>query len=112
MAKSRPGIAMQPSVYESSLERDGGVRRVREISVVEAIELRRKGTNVVVCGSDLAANRNLARSIERSACGSYKPEAPERKLGLKALPHFQPMIRGPLGHTFYETPKRKAGKVR
>lgn len=111
MAKKQPRPAPQteqPIIYEARLETDGGVRRVREVSDADAIDLRRRGLNVVVCGGDIAANRRIAGLIEQRACGEYKRHAPEKILGPRALPHYQPMTRPPYGHTFYETPNRKA----
>jgi hypothetical protein len=75
----------------------------------EAVAERMAGRDVVVCGSDTRANRNLARLIE-SRRGPYAPGAPHKKLGPYALPHFQPAPRPPAGHTFYETEKRKAAR--
>jgi hypothetical protein len=58
----------------------------------------------------LAANRTVAQAIERNANGTAKRCPPHRNAGPFALPHFQPDPRPPDndGHTFYETPNRKA----
>lgn len=74
----------------------------------EAELLRQQGKDVVVCGADLAANLSLARQIEQTANGSCKRCGPHPNAGPNALPRFQPDPRGPQGHTFYETPNRKA----
>lgn len=96
-------------IFAAELEDGGAVRRVGEaITEEEAQRLRREGRNVVVCGSTLAANRTLAKSIEQGANGRYKLCPPHANAGLHALPHCQPEQRPPEGHTFYETPNRKA----
>ena len=61
-----------------------------------------------MCGDDLAANRRLAGEIERNATGGVKRCPPHDSAGEHALPHYQPDPRPPDGHTFYETPHRKA----
>jgi hypothetical protein len=95
-------------VYEATLGFQGSVIRGNPISQVQAVLLRAKGRDVVVCGSDLAANRRLALTIEMNANGSAKRCPPHPNAGPNALPHFQPDPRPPDGHTFYETPYRKA----
>jgi hypothetical protein len=69
---------------------------------------RRAGRDVVVCGPSLVANRTLAKAIEQSANGSWKLCPPHLNAGPYALPHAQPDPRPPAGHTFHETPNRKA----
>jgi hypothetical protein len=39
-----------------------------------------------------------------------RPQAPHKRAGPMALPHFHQQNRSPDGHTFYETDKRKAKK--
>ena len=98
-----------PKIFATELEDGGGVRRTGDpITEEEAQRLRRGGQNVVVCGPDLAANRAVAKSIEQGANGRYKLCPPHANAGLHALPHCQPEQRPPEGHTFYETPNRKA----
>jgi hypothetical protein len=98
-----------PEIFAAELEDGGGVRRTGDaITEEEAQRLRREGRNVVVCGPELAANRALAKSIEQGANGRYKLCPPHANAGLHALPHCQPEQRPPEGHTFYETPNRKA----
>ncbi len=89
----------------------GAVIKGAEIDLTTAIAWRQAGENVVVCGNDLKANQILAQRIE-AAVGPYKRETPHEEAGPHALPHFQPCLRPPKGHTFYETdsPKRKARK--
>ncbi len=78
------------------------------LNQAEAEARRRLGTDVVVCGPSLAANRKLAGTIETTANGSAKRCPPHDSAGPHALPHYQPDPRPPEGHTFYETEHRKA----
>lgn len=97
-----------PKVYEAELRGDGSVVRGRAITQAEAEARRRSGQDVVVCGPDLPSNRRLAGAIERSASGNAKRCPPHARSGPNALPHYQPDPRPPAGHTFYETPNRRA----
>ena|SRR5947207_11529238 len=91
-------VSAQASVpHSASLEPDGGV-----------IDVRRQGGDVVVSGGDMASNRELARMIEEQASGRWKRCPPHANAGRHALPHYQPEVRGPTGHTFYETTNRQA----
>lgn len=97
-----------PEVFEASLGAGGSVIRGRVITQAQAEARRRAGLDVVVCGPDLATNRRLAGTIERNANGVAKRCPPHPSSGPNALPHYQPDPRPPAGHTFYETPHRKA----
>lgn len=97
-----------PRIHEASLGPDGSVINGIEIARAVAEDLRRQGRDVVICGPDLTANRTLARDIEQGANGAYKRCGPHPNAGPNALPHYQPDPRPPEGHTFYETPNRKA----
>ena len=97
-----------PRIHEATLGADGVVRKGATITQTSAEARRRMGKNVVVCGPDLSANRNLARATEANANGSYKRCPPHPNAGSQALPHYQPDPRPPDGHTFYETANRKA----
>ena len=100
--------AFTPSIHEATLGANGSVKKGIAVTQFQAEALRKAGKDVVVCSSDLAANRALAQSIEMSANGKYKCCPPHASAGAHALPHFQPVARPPAGHTFYETPNRKA----
>jgi hypothetical protein len=76
----------------------------------DAVARRRGGDDVVVCGDETDANRRLAGQIEAAVGAPSRPQAPERKAGPRALPHFHQASRDPEGHTFYETENRKARK--
>lgn len=116
MAKKKPASAPAPpqapvpsQIYEATLGAAGAVVGVLPaITQAQAEALRQNGLEVVVCGPNLAANRALAAAIELNANGSCKRCPPHANAGPHALPHYQPNPRPPAGHTFYETPKRKA----
>ena len=97
-----------PKIHEATLGADGAVKKGPAITQVQAEARRKAGKDVVVCGSDLSANRELARLIEAKANGRYKLSPPHPNAGSHALPHYQPDPRPPQGHTFYETANRKA----
>jgi hypothetical protein len=96
-----------PQIYEATLESNGSVKRGNAITQAEAEILRASGSDVVVRGPNLTANRCLARTIEMNANGSAKRCPPHPSAGPNALPHYQPDPRPPAGHSFYETPHRK-----
>lgn len=100
-----------PTIHEATLVSgpSGAVIRGAEIDEAAAIARRRAGENVVVCGDDLDANREAARSIE-AAVGPWKRQRFHTNAGPQALPHFQQQRKPPDGHTFYETGARKARK--
>jgi hypothetical protein len=99
-----------PAIFAADCAQDGsgGVFRGLHLSQAQAIVRRQGGQDVVVCGEDVFANARLAHGIE-SAVGPCKPDGPHTSLaGALALPHFQQKAPPPEGHTFYETPLRKA----
>jgi hypothetical protein len=103
-----------PTIHEAELESgcSGAVLWGAEIDEVAAIARRSAGLNVVVRGGDIDANRRLALAIE-SAVGPAKRGVPHSQhAGPLALPHFQQVTPPPMGHTFYETDKKKAKKKR
>src|ERR1051326_231823 len=91
----------QPTIHEATLGSgtSGAVLKGAELDLAAAILRRRAGLDIVVCGDDLAANRRLARQIE-SAVANPVQQAPHKKAGPAALPHFQPDTRPPEGHSF------------
>ncbi len=103
-----PEVSPPPEIHEATLGDDGAVVRGGLITQVEAVARRQAGLDVVVCGANLTANRRLARDIEQAAGGSYVLHPPHPTAGTYSLPHYQPDPRPPNGHTFYETPNRKA----
>jgi hypothetical protein len=100
--------AVVPQLFEATLGANGSVIRGAAITQAEAEARRQAGLEVVVCGPDLSANRRLAGTIEINANGSAKRCPPHANAGAHALRHYQPDPRPPEGHTFYETPNRKA----
>jgi hypothetical protein len=111
MAKRRPiptGQPAQPQIFAASLGAGGSVLKGQQITQVQAEARRKAGQDVVVCGPNLATNRSLAAAIEAAAVGKAKRCPPHPSAGPQALPHYQPDPRPPAGHTFYETPQRKA----
>lgn len=105
---SAPVPPKPPQIYEATRGPNGAVVKGSEITQAQAEAMRRAGQDVVVCGPDLAANRRLAGQIELNANGTAKRGPPHANAGAHALPHYQPDPRPPDGHTFYETPNRKA----
>ena len=102
--------AILPSIHEALCARDGsgGVRKGRKLTRTEAIHHRQGGGDIVVCGTDTFANAREAHAIE-SAVGPCIPDGPHLDVaGAQALPHFQQRVPPPEGHSFYETPVRKA----
>jgi hypothetical protein len=81
-----------------------------EINLAEAVARRQAGDGVVVCGQDTDANRRLAYAIEAAVGPPTRPQAPHKRAGPLALPHFHQRSRAPDGHTFYETSNRKTKK--
>ncbi|MFL6216685.1 MAG: hypothetical protein ACJ74J_22575 [Blastocatellia bacterium] len=108
LAISPPGPSSTPQIYEASLGANGSVIKGQPLTQAQAEVRRQKGQDVVVCGASLSANRSVAGTIERNANGSAKRCPPHPNAGSLALPHYQPDPRPPAGHTFYETPNRKA----
>jgi hypothetical protein len=98
------------SIHEAVCSADGSGAVVRGAALdrAQAIARRAAGGDVVVCGPDTMANAREAFAIE-SAIGRCKPDGPHEDVaGTLALPHFQQKVRVVPGHTFYETPVRKA----
>lgn len=103
-----PPPADPPQIYEASLGAHGAVIKGPTITSAQAEIRRQNGQDVLVGGGSQAANRALAGMIERSANGNVKRCPPHASAGPHSLPHYQPDPRPPEGHTFYETPNRKA----
>jgi hypothetical protein len=87
------------------------VYRGSSCSEAQAVAYRRSGNDIVVCDGSTAENRKLAREIETAAVGAGNArEDPAHAItaGPDALPHFQPKVRPPAGHSFFETTTQKA----
>jgi hypothetical protein len=112
-ATPSPEKEAQPTIHEAECASgaSGSVEYGVELDFAGAVARRQTGSDVVVRGNDLRANRSLARSIE-SAVGPCVREAPHEEAGPNSLPHYQLDPRPPDGHTFYETQRRKARRKR
>ncbi|HEV7226637.1 MAG TPA: hypothetical protein VGN42_28275 [Pirellulales bacterium] len=98
----------RPRIYRALQGTGGDVLRGGALSEADAVKERQAGRDVVVCGQDTIANRDLAEKIEKTANGNCKACPPHYAMGPGALPHFQPDPRPPDGHCFYETKTRKS----
>ena len=106
---SPPAATATQEIYAASCGQNGIVQKIgKPITQAIATQLRQTGSDVVVCGPDVGANRRLAKWIEMSASGNCVVHPPHASAGAYALPHCQPDPRPPQGHTFYETANRKA----
>lgn len=94
---------------------NGRVYKGAQIEKQAAIARREAGLDIVVCGDNADSNRQLAKEIEEAAAGAdnYRRHEPHPlTAGPDALPHYQPKVRPPEGHAFYETARRKARRKR
>ena len=111
MANSKGVVTvLPPKIHRATLRGAGGTTKLEVITEAQAIAERKAGRDVVVCGTDLNANRKLAEHIETTANGECRFCPRQFSGGPDTLPHCQPMVRGPDGHTFFETVKQKAFK--
>ncbi len=70
MAKNRVSTSSQPikaeqTIHEAVLGVNGAVKKGAEVTQFQAEAARKAGKDIVVCGPDLSANRNMAQSIEK-----------------------------------------------
>jgi hypothetical protein len=108
-----PPVSTPPKIHEAVLG-SGGTGFVEygdEIDFAVAVTRRQAGHDVVVRGDDINMNRRLAEAIETTV-GPCQRADPHRLAGPRALPHYEPHPRSRRGHTFYETPRRKARRKR
>lgn len=99
-----------PAIHQAMRATDGSgaVVKGRQIDQATAVRIRMASGDVVVCGDDLSANRQVAMQLEQ-AIGAWLRQLPHRQSAVpKALPHFQQRNPPPDGHTFYETLTMKA----
>lgn len=115
MSGSDPTQASQPQtrIFEAFLASgiSGLVECGKELTENEAVERRRNGLDIVVCGVRGRANRSVAYRIEAAVGVPTKPQRPEPKAGPYALPHYHQRTRDPKGHSFHETDNLKAKKA-
>jgi hypothetical protein len=101
------------TVHEAELAAgpSGAVEYGDEIDEIAAINRRANAKDIVVRGNDTKANRARAYQIEAQVAPPSRPQFPHTSTaGLMALPHFHQQSRAPMGHSFYETERRKARK--
>jgi hypothetical protein len=107
-----PAAAKQCKYYEATLATDasGDVTKGLEIGKQSAIDRRKNGDDVVVCGPDTRENRREASTIEHAASdvGNVIHHPAHPSAGANALNHYQAIKPSPKGHCFYETKGRKA----
>lgn len=99
-----------PAIHQAIRATDGSgvVVKGPRVDEATAIKIRMAGGDIVVCGGDLVANRQVAMQLEQ-AVGPWLRQLPHRQsAGSNALPHFQQRNPPPDGHTFYETATTKA----
>lgn len=111
-AKECPSVA--PTFHSATTAADGtgAVIKGPEIREADAISKRRSGHDVVICGNDTAANRQMALTIEQAIGPWMRQQKHQWSAGPMALPHFQQRNPPPHGHTFYETANAKARKAK
>jgi hypothetical protein len=100
--KKAPGAITGTTIHEAKRAADGSgaVFKGAAIDEASAVARRKAGGDVVVCGSDLAANRRQAREIERHASSAFVFHNAHASNGPQALPHFQPATRPPQATRF------------
>ncbi len=107
-----PAALPQCTYYEASLAADasGDVIKGLGIDKQEAIDLRKNGDDVVVCGPDPRENRREASDIEHTASGvgNIILHPAHVGAGASSLNHYQAINPPPKGHCFYETNSQKA----
>jgi hypothetical protein len=91
------------AIYRGALIFGDGVRKLGSpLSFADAVDRRKKGEDIIVCGDNGRENYAEAMKIEQAACGTRPNfDPPHLPTGLS---HFQPPVRPPLGHCFFEEP--------
>lgn len=89
-SSAKPAPPRAPEIFAAQLGAHGSVAKGNQITEAEAVNRRKSGLDVVVCGSDLNGNRSLAEKIETAASGKAKRCPPHASAGRSALPHYQP----------------------
>ena len=97
-----------PSIcFASATAPNGAVYRGPACTKAQAIAFRNAGNGIVVCDGLTADNRKLAKEIEEAVVGTGNArEDPAHVIsaGPDALPHFQPRVRPPAGHSVLPKP--------
>ncbi len=113
VAPEPPPTPPAPTIHVATRATDGSgaVEWGSELTLSAAIARRKRGLDIVVRGSDKAANRRLARNVEAGVGPPSKPQFPHTATaGPYALPHFHQASRQPPGHSFYEVDGVQARK--
>ena len=86
---AEPQPVPEQLIYEANLGTNGVVIRLQPaISQEQAIAVRQRDGNVVVCGPNKTANSVVARDIEAAATGRWQRCKPHVNAGPNALPHY------------------------
>src|SRR5690348_6499465 len=103
-ADAAPAATEEPTVYEATCASgpSGTVECGERLTDEEAVQRRRQGLDIVVCGLDGRANRAKARKIEEGVGMPVIPENRHQNAGRNSLPHFHQASREPEGHSFFE----------
>lgn len=104
-ADTKPAVK---GVFEATRGLNGAVVRGNKLNIQQAVNHRKKGYDVVICGPDFKANRTRAETIEKAVRpnGRVKSCGPHAMAGSLVLWHYQQDPKPPQGHTFYETTGR------
>ncbi|HUY35833.1 MAG TPA: hypothetical protein VMV69_24030 [Pirellulales bacterium] len=80
-----------PKIHEASRATggSGAVIKGSEIDEAHAVIRRQRGEDVVVCGDNLAANRQTAINVELAVGPVLRQPKHSYSAGPQALPHFQ-----------------------
>lgn len=102
--------ADEPVIYEAirAWDGSGAVIRGAELDLATAVQRRRNGEDVVVCGPNKAKNYQVATTIETPVGWWVRHLKHMLSAGVNALPHLQQLAPPPDGHTFCETENAKA----
>jgi hypothetical protein len=108
------GAAVSIHAAECATDGTGAVEfDAAGLTEAQAVNLRKRSLDIVVCGTDRKANRRQAQTVEAQV-GPYNFHLSHARAGRYALPHFHQQDRppgpGPDGHCFYEVDGKKARK--
>ena len=104
----------EPTIHEAERASgpSGAVEGGPALTVAEAVQRRKDGSDIVVRGPNQGKNRQRAQEIETAVGTPITHDVPHARAGPLALPHFHQVSRDPDGHSFYELGNRKAKRKR
>lgn len=107
---SAPFAPPLSAIYEAVRATDGSdaVIRGTELTQAQAVDRRKAGGDIVVCGPDTPRNDRLAHDIEAAAASGKLIIYHGPHGGPQSLPHWQQKTSPPEGHSFHETHVRRA----